>query len=124
VRRLRAPRPMLVENVSLSFVLLALFGALFVLHRLRRRLETGEVTEVERRHARTLQRFQVEIDHFKFTRQRFVKVMLNHDHAIWTQIEAESRGNSGVREALRLRVHRYVDEIVPFFKPLTYYGFG
>jgi glycerol-3-phosphate O-acyltransferase len=115
---------MIVDTEPLVYLLvLALLALLAVLH-VRRRLRTGEATEIERRHEQTLRRFRVEIDHFKFTRQQFVKVMLNHDHAIGTHIEELAGADGTAREGLRLKVHDYVDEIVPFFKPLTYYGVG
>ena len=92
--------------------------------RLSRRWSRGRLVEVERRFESTLQRFRVEIDRFKFTRQSAVKILLNHDHAVWTQVEQLAHQEGVRREALRLRVNRYVEEIVPFFKPLAYFSFG
>ncbi len=115
---------LILPDAPLWALLACALAAFLLVRRLRRRLAAGEATEVERRHERALRRFAVEIDHFKFTRQRFVKVMLNHDHAVWTQVEELAGPDRRAREALRLKVHDYVDEIVPFFKPLTYYGFG
>lgn len=92
--------------------------------RLRRRIAEGAASEVERRFESTVRRFHVEIDRFKLTRQGAVKVVLNHDHAIWTHVEKLANEAPEDRESLRLRVHRYVEEIVPFFKPLAYYSFG
>lgn len=108
--------------------LLIAAGALLVFWLLyrhwRRRRVIGRATEVERRFDTTMKRFHVEIDRFKFTRQGSVKVLMNHDHAIWTQVEEMALAGEAPREELRMRVHRYTEEIVPFFKPLSYYGFG
>jgi len=115
---------MLQGLVLITALLVLALGALLIYRRVRRRLAQGQVTEMERRFEHTLRRFHVEIDRFKFTRQSSVRVLLNHDHAIATFVE-ESAGEDEVkREELRLRVHRYVDEIIPFFRPLTYFGFG
>ncbi|MBI3178147.1 MAG: 1-acyl-sn-glycerol-3-phosphate acyltransferase, partial [Deltaproteobacteria bacterium] len=102
-------------------VLLALWLGV---RRLRRRMARGEATEVERRFDNALRRFHVEIDRFKFTRQGSVKVLLNHDHAIWTEVERMAVHGQGDRNDLRLKVYRYTEEIVPFFRPLSYYGLG
>ena len=92
--------------------------------RLRRRSREGQVTEVERRFDATLGRWKVEIDRFKFTRQGAVKTLLNHDHAIGTHIEELAASGEEDRVKLRIRASRYVEEIVPFFRPLAYYSFG
>src|SRR5262245_39671077 len=105
------------------FAVLAI--VLFVLfRRARRRLREGAATEVERRFENALSKLGVEIDRFKLTRQGTVKLILNHDHAIWTHVEETAAQDHVERETLRLRVHRYVEEIVPFFRPLAYYRFG
>ncbi len=90
----------------------------------RRRMARGEATEVERRFDDALRRFHVEIDRFKFTRQGAVKVLLNHDHAIWTEVERIALATPSDRNLMRLKVYRYTEEIVPFFRPLSYYGLG
>lgn len=91
--------------------------------RYRRRLADGRLTEVERRFDTTLRRFKIEIDRFKLTRQTAVKTLLNHDHAIWTHVEEMAQAGAN-REELRVKVNTYVEEIVPFFKPLIYFRFG
>ncbi|MEK7706194.1 MAG: 1-acyl-sn-glycerol-3-phosphate acyltransferase [Myxococcota bacterium] len=105
---------------------LALFGLLVLWLRMRlaRRRAKGQLTEAERRFDATLQRFRVEIDRFKFTRQAAVKILLNHDHAILTEVEELASSGERERTTLRVQVNRYVEEIVPFFKPLAYYSFG
>jgi glycerol-3-phosphate O-acyltransferase len=108
----------LVAAAAAVLVVLVLF------RRARRRMREGHATEVERRFEHTLERFRVEIDRFKLTRQGAVKVILNHDHAIWTHVEEIAAAGGEDRESMRLRVHRYVEEIVPFFNPLSYYRFG
>lgn len=101
----------------------ALVVALLVVRRVRHRLDEGEVRSLERRFERTLARFKVEIDRFKLASSRAVRDLLNYDHAIWTHVEqlAESPRHA---EQLRVNVHRYVHEIVPFFTPLSYYTVG
>jgi glycerol-3-phosphate O-acyltransferase len=112
----------MLYGIGIVAALTLLIVALF--RRARRRLREGAATEVERRFERTLSRLGVEIDRFKLTRQGTVKLILNHDHAIWTHVEEIAARGEEDREALRLRVHRYVEEIVPFFRPLAYYRFG
>ena len=92
--------------------------------RLRRRNREGRATEAERRLEDALRRFQVEFDAFKFAPQSAVKLLLNHDHVISQKIEEMVRDGKGTREGLRLSAHRYIEEIVPFFKPLVYYRLG
>ncbi len=109
------------QQVLLGLVLL-LLGTWWRL-RHRRRKADGRLTEVERRFDATLRRFKIEIDRFKLTRQSAVKTLLNHDHAIWTQVEQMALEGEN-REELRVKVNTYVEEIVPFFKPLIYFKFG
>lgn len=90
----------------------------------RRRAREGRITEVERRFEATFDRWKVEIDRFKFARQGAVKTLLNHDHAIGTHIDELALEGKEDRVALRIRASRYVEEIVPFFRPLAYYSFG
>jgi glycerol-3-phosphate O-acyltransferase len=92
--------------------------------RLRRRLLAGQMKDIEARYDQTLARFHVEVDRFKLASQGAVKVLLNHDHAIWTHVEELALSTGESRVKLRLRVHEYVEEIVPFFTPLSYYGVG
>ncbi|MEO0814666.1 MAG: 1-acyl-sn-glycerol-3-phosphate acyltransferase, partial [Myxococcota bacterium] len=99
-------------------------AAVFFLVRRRQRGRRRRVEDVERRYDKALQKFHVELDRFKFARQGAVKVLLNHDHAIWTEVEELAREGEESRESMRSRVHRYVEEIVPFFRPLAYYSFG
>lgn len=106
------------------FLVLVLLLGLLLYVRMMRRLRSGRLVEVERRFATTLQRFKVEIDRFKFTRQGTVKTLLNHDHAVWTQVEELAIAGEADRETLRVRVNKYVEEIVPFFKPLAYFRIG
>src|SRR5829696_7720358 len=98
--------------------LLVLIVLAMLYRRYRRRMRAGAATEVERRFENAMRRFRVEVDRFKLTRQGSVKVILNHDHAIWTHVEEVAAEGKEDRETLRLRVHRYVEEIVPFFNPL------
>jgi glycerol-3-phosphate O-acyltransferase len=107
----------------LAFTALAI-AVLALFRRARHRLREGQATEVERRFENVLSKLGVEIDRFKLTRQGTVKLILNHDHAIWTHVEELASEGRDDRETLRVRVHRYVEEIVPFFKPLAYYAFG
>ena len=102
-------------------LLLALWLAIL---RLRRRNREGKATEAERRFEDALRRFKVEFDAFKFAPQSAVKLLLNHDHVISQKIEELVRDGKGTREGLRLAAHRYIEEIVPFFKPLVYYRLG
>ena len=115
---------MSVETTTLLVLLVALLLALVVSMRLRRRAVAGKATEIERRFDRALRRFKVEFDLFKFAPQSAVKILLNHDHVIGTKIDEISIETGEPRERLRLRVHRYLEEIVPFFKPLAYYNIG
>src|SRR5690606_3110415 len=55
--------------------------------RLWRRRARRRLIEVERRFEATVQRFRVEVDRFKLTRQAAVKILLNHDHEVWTHVE-------------------------------------
>ncbi len=105
------------------YAALGLLVAFLLLRKVRRRLDEGEVRSLERRFERTLARFKVEIDRFKLARKRAVRDLLNYDHAIWTHVEqlADSPRHA---EKLRVDVHRYVHEIVPFFTPLSYYTVG
>ncbi len=105
-------------------VVAALLLALLSIVTLRRRTRAGQATEFERRFDAALRRFDVELDAFKFAPQSAVKILLNHDHVISAAIEDRARETGLSREELRLKVHRYLEEIVPFFKPLMYYSFG
>jgi len=110
-----------------TYQLVILAGLLFVLWamlRLRRRTVEGNATVVERRFESALRKFDVHLDAFKFAPQASVKVLLNHDHVVSTEIERLFIDQGNNRERLRLRVHRYLEEIVPFFKPLAYYKIG
>lgn len=100
-----------------------LLTVFLIVRAVRRHLDESEVRDVERRFEKTLARFKVEIDRFKLARKRAVRDLLNYDHAIWTHVQqlAESPRHA---ERLRVNVHRYVHEIVPFFTPLTYYTVG
>ncbi|MEZ0311826.1 MAG: 1-acyl-sn-glycerol-3-phosphate acyltransferase [Myxococcota bacterium] len=113
-------------DLAWPYALYAALGLLVVVvlvRAVRRHLDESEVRALERRFERTLARFKVEIDRFKLARKRAVRDLLNYDHAIWTQVEqlADSPRHA---EKLRVDVHRYVHEIVPFFTPLSYYTVG
>lgn len=99
-------------------------AAWLVLRFVRKRLAVGEATAVERRFQRTVAMWNAEVDRFKFTAQGAVITLLNHDHAVWTHVEAMARTTGEPLARLRWKVYGYVDEIVPFFKPLSYYGVG
>lgn len=97
---------------------------LFVWRHAKRHLSLKQIAEAEKKFHKTLKRFHVEIDRFKFTHQRVVKNLLSHDHAISTLIEERALFEGEDRTTLRLQVQSYVEEMVPFFKPLVYYVFG
>lgn len=107
-----------------SLAVLALLLLWLAILRLRRRNREGRATQTERRLEDALRRFKVEFDAFKFAPQSAVKLLLNHDHVISQNIEKLVAKGEGTRSGLRLVAHRYIEEIVPFFKPLVYYRFG
>lgn len=110
--------------VVLAGILLGPLLLWLAYQRVRRRVLAGRVTEVERRFEHSLARFHVEIDHFKFARQSAVRTLINNDHVVLTAVEETAGKDPVAREELRLRAHRFVDEIIPAFKPLSYYGLG
>ena len=114
----------MIEPIQGAFAVLALLFLLLGILRLRRRNREGRATEAERRFEDALRRFKVEFDAFKFAPQSAVKLLLNHDHVISQKIGQLVAEGKGTREGLRLEAHRYIEEIVPFFKPLVYYRLG
>lgn len=124
VRREGGSRGVQTFYLVLAGILIAPLVLWLAYLRVRQRVLAGRVTEVERRFERTLARFHVEIDHFKFARQSAVRTLLNNDHVVLTAVEEAAGNDPAAREELRLRAHRFVDEIIPAFKPLNYYGVG
>lgn len=114
----------MIEPIQGSLAVLALLFLWLSILRLRRRNREGRATVAERRFEDALRRFKVEFDAFKFAPQSAVKLLLNHDHVISQKIEELVAEGKGTREGLRLEAHRYIEEIVPFFKPLVYYRLG
>lgn len=78
----------------------------------------------ERRFESAIRTFAVELDAFKFAPQQAVKVLLRHDHVISEAIDTFEKEEREDPKTLRLRVYHYLEEIVPFFRPLMYYRFG
>ena len=110
-----------IELKVLLVVLLILWLSILVV---RRRTRSGIATVQERRFESAIRTFAVELDAFKFAPQQAVKVLLRHDHVISEAIEKMEQEEKEDPKALRLRVYHYLEEIVPFFRPLMYYKVG
>ena len=110
-----------IELKVLLIILLILWLSILIV---RRRTRTGIATIQERRFESAIRTFAVELDAFKFAPQQAVKVLLRHDHVISEAIEKMEQEEKEDPKALRLRVYHYLEEIVPFFRPLMYYKVG
>ena len=111
-------------SIQLQALLVVLLIAWLVILVVRRRTRSGIATVQERRFESAIRTFAVELDAFKFAPQQAVKVLLRHDHVISEAIDKLEREEREDPKALRLRVYHYLEEIVPFFRPLMYYRFG
>jgi glycerol-3-phosphate O-acyltransferase len=106
--------------LGLSLVFLAVLAVLAVLLATRSVLRTRL-----RRWARhTLWQFRGRVDRYKLVQRDRIREALLADPAI-IQAIAEHAAEQGMADSqVRLRVHQYIDEIVPFFNVLSYYRLG
>jgi len=111
-------------EIELQILLIILLAAWLSILIVRRRTRSGIATVQERRFESAIRTFAVELDAFKFAPQQAVKVLLRHDHVISEAIEKMEREENEDPKTLRLRVYHYLEEIVPFFRPLMYYRVG
>ena len=105
-------------EIELQILLIILLAAWLSILIVRRRTRSGIATVQERRFESAIRTFAVELDAFKFAPQQAVKVLLRHDHVISEAIEKMEREENEDPKTLRLRVYHYLEEIVPFFRPL------
>lgn len=111
-------------QIELQIILIVLLGFWLSILIVRRRTRSGIATIQERRFESAIRKFAVELDAFKFAPQQAVKILLRHDHVISEAIEKMEHEDKEDPKALRLRVYHYLEEIVPFFRPLMYYKVG
>lgn len=79
---------------------------------------------LDRAAGRAVLRFRSRVDRFKLTRKRAVIEALLADPAIAEAVRTHAAAHgTGEGDAWR-RVHRYLDEIIPFFNILAYYRLG
>jgi glycerol-3-phosphate O-acyltransferase len=73
---------------------------------------------------RALHQFRARLDRYKLVSKRTIREELLRDSRVQQamEIHCESEGVSELD--CRVRVERYIDEIVPFFNVLSYYRFG
>jgi glycerol-3-phosphate O-acyltransferase len=73
---------------------------------------------------RTLLRTRARVDRFKLHRKSQVIARVLEDPAIADAVQAHAIAHGSSEQATWQRVHRYLDEIVPFFNVLAYYRLG
>lgn len=71
-----------------------------------------------------IHRFRVRIERYKLVNRRAVREELLRDAAVQAAVRDHARDRGVSASDARLRVERYIDEIVPFFNVLSYYRFG
>ncbi len=73
---------------------------------------------------RTLHAFRARVARYQLQQPRFTKRALRADPLIAAAVRAHAAEHGMTEDAVRRRVDRYLDEIVPHFNILTYYKFG
>ncbi len=73
---------------------------------------------------RAVRQFRARLDRYKLVARRHIQAELLADSAVLEAIAARARASGTSPEAVRRRVVRYIDEIVPFFNVLSYYRLG
>ena len=74
------------------------------------------------RHA--LWEFRARVDRYKLVRRDRIREALLADPAVRRAIDEHAAEQHLAEPVVRLRVHEYIDEIVPFFNVLSYYRIG
>ncbi len=87
-----------------------------VFDRLSRRVNRSAIRSVRKRGAR--------IDRFKLTGKGRIRDELLADDEIGNAVKVHARDNDLELDAVWKKVHRYIEEIVPFFSIISYYRFG
>jgi glycerol-3-phosphate O-acyltransferase len=72
----------------------------------------------------TIRRFELRLERYRLVSRRLVREQLLGDPAIQQAVERHAAEHSLPPADVRVRVERYVDEIVPFFDVLSYYRVG
>ena len=73
---------------------------------------------------RTVRRFELRLERYRLVSRRVVREQLLQDTVIQSAIERHAALHHLPALEVRVRVERYVDEIVPFFDVLSYYRMG
>ena len=97
---------------ALAFLLLGL-GAIWAIRRW-----------ADRASIRAVHRFGAQVNRFKLTRKQYIRDTLLANHEIAAAVDQYANEQSVPPDEAWTRVHRYIDEIVPFFNILAYYKFG
>lgn len=70
------------------------------------------------------EKLQLKIPTFAVTKRRVLVDRLEYDPEVMEAVEAESLATGEPREIVANRAGRYAREIVPYFSPMAYFGFG
>lgn len=73
---------------------------------------------------RTIRRFELRLERYRLVSRRLVREQLLRDPAVQAAIQRHVADHRLPELEIRVRVERYVDEIVPFFDVLSYYRVG
>nr|WP_184007981.1 1-acyl-sn-glycerol-3-phosphate acyltransferase [Rubricella aquisinus] len=79
---------------------------------------------VERAFEELNERLQLKIPAFAITKRRVLVDRLEYDPDVMAAVEAEADSTGEPREVVAQRAGRYAREIVPYFSPMAYFGFG
>jgi len=79
---------------------------------------------IQRASRRVVRRFQVRLDRYKLQSKRVIREELLRDPVVLAAMERQCAADGVDELDCRVRVERYVDEIVPYFSILSYYKFG
>ena len=73
---------------------------------------------------KSVHRFRVRLDRYKLVKRRVIRDELMLDPVVHDAMREHCRAHGLSEPAVRARVERYIDEIVPFFNVLSYYKLG
>lgn len=111
---------------AFDWVLLALAGllagglTLWTVRRTRRAIQRW----FDRAVLRAVHQFRVRVDRYKLASKRTIRGELLADRVVQNALAAHARERGVSQLDARVRVERYVDEIVPYFNVLSYYRVG
>ena len=91
---------------------------------LTRRARAALRARLQRAGRRALLDFQARVARYKLVSRRAIHDQLLLDPVVAAAMREHRRAHGGTELDVRVRVERYIDEILPFFNVLSYYRLG